>query len=73
MAEKVLMTKETVKELGAKLKFKNVVFEAVDDPVLLLVNNSLLSKIAEKLPEDILPLVQETIANVIHEMPEIEI
>lgn len=70
---KKLMTKETVKALGAKLKFKNKLIEAVDDPALNLINNLILDKVAEKLTDEILAVMQETIATVIEEMPEIEI
>jgi hypothetical protein len=71
--EKKIMTKETAKALGAKLKFKNKLYEAVDDPTISLINNLILDKIAEKLPDEVLLVVQETIAMVIDEMPEIEI
>lgn len=71
--EKKLMTKETVKALGVKLKFKNKLIEVADDPALNLINNLILNKVAEKLSDEVLTVVQETIATVINEMPEIEI
>ena len=71
--KKYLATKETVKELTAKLKFKNGVFEGIDDMVGVLLNNIFGENIAEKIPEDILPMVQEAIKVAIAEMPEIEI
>ena len=71
--EKKLMTKETIKALGAKLKFKNKLIEVADDPTLNLINNLILDKVAEKLTDEALAIVQETIATVIEEMPEIEI
>lgn len=67
------MTKETVKALGVKLKFKNKLIEVADDPALNLINNLILNKVAEKLSDEVLTVVQETIATVINEMPEIEI
>jgi len=73
MDEKYLMSKETTKKLGDKLKFNNKIAEAFDDTALNLLNKLVLNKIAAKLPEDILPVVQEALITVIEEMPEIEI
>lgn len=73
MGEKVLMSKETVAELEKKIKFSNKIAEALDATAFGLVNKLLLNKIAEKLPDDILPVVQEALKTVIEEMPEIEI
>lgn len=67
------MTKETIKALGAKLKFKNKLVEAADDPGLNLINNLILDKVAEKLSDEVLAVVQEALITVIDEMPEIEI
>ena len=71
--EKYLMKKETVKVLGDKLHFHNPIIEAVDDPVLLLINKMVLDPLAEKIPEDILPTVQAALELVIDEMPTVEI
>lgn len=71
--KKYLATKETVKELMAKLKFKNPLLEGLDDMLGVLVNNILGDKLAEKIPDDILPIVQESIKMAISEMPEVEI
>ena len=67
------MTKETMKALAAKLKFNNKLAEALDDTVLNLINNLLLDKIAEKLSDEVLAALQESIATVIEEMPDVEI
>lgn len=73
MEDKYLMSKETTKKLSDKLKFNNKIAEAFDDAALNLLNKLILNKIAEKLPEDILPVVQDALVVVIDEMPEIEI
>ena len=71
--KKFLATKETIKEFTGKLKFKNVLMEGVDDMIGVIVNNLLGDKLAEKIPDDILPIVQEAIKTAVAEMPEIEI
>lgn len=71
--KKKLMTPETVKVLEGKVKFSNKVMEVADGPLFNLVNNILLDKLAEKLPEATLEVVQATLKEVIDEMPEIEI
>ena len=71
--KKYLATKETMKQLTGKIKFKNVVFEGLDDMLGVLLNNIFGDKLAEKIPDDILPIVQESIKTAIEEMPEIEI
>ena len=70
---KKLMTKETIKALGAKLKFKNKIAEAADDPLLNMFNNLVLDKVAEKLSDEVLNVVVEALETVIEEMPEVEI
>lgn len=70
---KGLMSPETEKTLGAKLKFKNAIAEAVDDPFISIVDNNIFEPLSKKLPSNILPFVVEALAAVIDEMPEIEI
>jgi len=70
---KGLMSPETEKALGKKLKFKNVVLEVVDDPLIKIIDNSILDPLSEKLPEDILTVVRAALAEVIEEMPEMEV
>lgn len=71
--EKYLMTDETVKELADKLKFNNKIAEAFDDTALKLLNKLVFAKLAEKIPEDILPIVQQALEMTVQEMPTIEI
>lgn len=71
--EKKLISVEKMKQLAEKLHFKNKAIELVDNPVLNLINNVLLDKIAEKLSDEALKVVQQTIEEVIDDMPEIEI
>ena len=73
MDEKFLISKEDMKTVGGKLVFKNKLYEAVDDSALALFNKFVLNKIAEKLPEDILPVVQDALKAAIEMMPEVEI
>ena len=68
-----LMSSETEKELGKKLKFKNSILEIVDDPLVKIIDNKVLHPLAQKLPPDILPVVIAALAEVVSEMPEIEI
>ena len=67
------MSPETEQKLEEKLKFKNKIIEAVDGIIIKTVDNQLLSPLVEKLPDDIKPIVIETLAAVIDEMPELEI
>lgn len=67
------MSPETEQKLEEKLKFKNKIIEAVDGIIIKTVDNQLLSPLVEKLPDDIKPIVIETLAAVIEEMPELEI
>lgn len=68
-----LVSKEDMKTVGQKLVFKNKIYEALDDSTLSLFNKLVLNKIAEKIPESILPTLQEALSAAINEMPEIEI
>jgi hypothetical protein len=71
--EKYLVSKEDMKTVGKKLVFKNKLYEGVDDPLLALINKVVLNKIAEKIPDNVLVIVQEALKSAIEEMPEIEI
>ena len=71
--EKVIMTKETAKLLGQKLKFQNNVAEIIDDTAINLLNKLILNKLAQKLSDDLLAVIQEAVRSTIEEMPEIEI
>lgn len=68
-----LMSAETEKQLGAKLKFKNKTAELVDDTLIRIIDNRLLQPLSMKLNPDIKAEVIEALAAVIEEMPEIEI
>lgn len=68
-----LMSPETQKKAGAKFKFKNKIAELVDDPLIAIVDDKIFHPLSLKLPPDIRPMVIAALAQVIAEMPEIEI
>ena len=68
-----LMSPETEKLAGKKFKFKNVIAETVDDPLIKIIDNNILHPLSLKLPDDIREVVIAALAQVIEEMPEIEI
>ena len=67
------MSPETEKKLGEKLKFKNVIAELVDDPLIKIIDDKLLAPLVDKLPADIKPVLIDALAEVINEMEPIEI
>lgn len=68
-----LMSPETEKLAGKKFKFKNVIAETVDDPLIKIIDNNILHPLSLKLPDDIREVVIAALAQVIEEMPEIEV
>lgn len=68
-----LMSPETEKQAGAKFKFKNVVAETVDDTLIKIIDNNIFHPLSKKLPPDIKDVVVSALAQVIEEMPVIEI
>ena len=70
---KGLMSPETEKLAGKKLKFRNAIAEIVDDPAIALIDNNLLEPLARKLSPEVREVVTLALAEVVAEMPEIEI
>lgn len=70
---KGLMSPETEKKLGAKLKFKNKIAELVDGPLVTIIDNRIFCPLAQKLPADIRKVLVEALEKVIDEMDEIEV
>ena len=75
MAEEVvgLMSPETQKMLGDKLKFKNVILELVDDPLIRILDDNVLQPLSKKLKPDVKEVVVSALAEVVNEMSTIEI
>ena len=75
MAEEFVgaMSPETEKLLGEKLKFKNKILELVDDPLITIIDNKLLSPLVKKIPVEYQDVVKEALAAVVVEMTPIEI
>lgn len=67
------MSPETERLADEKFKFKNVILEAGDQTAIRLIDNHLLEPLLSKLPEDIQDLVVSGLAEVIKEMPVVEI
>lgn len=67
------LSPDSEKLLDSKLKFKNTWAELGDGYLIKILDNKLLSKVIQKLDGETADLVKTVLAEVIEEMPEVEI
>lgn len=67
------MSPETEKTADEKFKFKNFFLEAADGTFIKVVDNYLFDPLLQKLPEEMQSAVKTALAEVIAEMPVVEI
>lgn len=73
MEAKYLLSEVTIKTLGDKFKFKSKFRRTLIINLVLVLNKTLLNKLAEKLPEETLEMVRFTLTEVINDLPEIKV